>query len=171
MSPFSASSRCAKAPCRVAAVLLTCLAVTGGLAACGTPNAGPPAALASTSTPTRTLDPATQAACDRARATIISRTETFTRLFQATVRAGESGATAERDRAFTGLRQDLSAWAADLDAQAPTAPVQVRAMLRQYAGAVRAALRRAPTVAQLDALYTFSETELDVAADQFGRTC
>ncbi|MCW6007211.1 hypothetical protein K1W54_22080 [Micromonospora sp. CPCC 205371] len=150
-----------------AAPPLLLLLLLGG---CGSGGGSPSTSLAPT--PSATLDPAVSRACADARTAIGDATARFSAALSAAVAAGEKGEAARQKAAMAELRDAFADWSTDLRARAGRAPdPALAAVLTEYAGAVDAVIARVRTPADLDRIYTFTETELDLAANRFAQVC
>ena len=150
-------------------VVLTIAGCSHGAAAGSSPRGGIATEQASTRRP---LAPEAQRSCDAARTAINRRTAQFDSEVNLEARAAEQQDSAAQSVHLRRIRDGFTAWSTDLATLASrTADPAVRSMLTEYAGAVLAVRARARTVADLDRLATFDDIELDLAADDFARTC
>jgi hypothetical protein len=142
------------------------------LAGCGPATDAAPGSPPSVAVNGRVTGPEAEARCTEARQIILTRTSEFSAAFQATSKAVEQGDEKAARAHFATLRDGLNRWADDLDrTAAQTRSPALAGVFTEYAGSLRAVMERAPSIAKLDKLYTFSETQLDLSADQFARSC
>lgn len=118
------------------------------------------------------LDPATTAACTRARGVIDAHTDRFTAQLQTAAAALNRDDAAAAERATAAIRATFRDWAAALRRLATAQPeARMQLLFVEYAGAVDAVIARIRTPDDLDRLYTFTEGELDVMASRFAELC
>jgi hypothetical protein len=148
------------------ALSLAAVAAVAGCAA--TPGRPAPTAAATTPAPPGPV----LRACADAGAVIRHSTGEATTALAAAVSAGERGDAAAQRAAMARLRAAYAAWSAGLRIRAGLAPdPRLEAALTEYAGAVDAAIARVGSAADLETLHTFTERELDLAANHFAAVC
>jgi hypothetical protein len=128
------------------------------------------ATAACTDTPGRA--PATNPVCADARAATLDSTAALIVERDRAVAARERGDTAARDAAIAAVRRIFTDWSAMLRAQADrAADPRLKTTLQEYGGAVDAVASRLEPDGDLEILYSFDGSELDVAASRFSEVC